>query len=142
MFQPIERKPPPPQEWNIPLRKRNILLRKRNILLRNRSRTFYVGKQINEKPPLPALYLVLSACKREAPAPDPRTFYVGIRTFYVGIRTFYVGEKIFTKPQNPSNIKAFRAFRSRSKNPNILSIDNQLIIKPQCPPALTGRAML
>lgn len=34
VFQPIERKPPPPQEWNNPLRKRNNPLRKRNILLR------------------------------------------------------------------------------------------------------------
>lgn len=112
-------------------------------------RTFYVGTQIAETPAAPALYLVFSACKKKTPAPERGTFYVGIRTFYVGkgtfhvgIRTFYVGRKNFQIPQKPSIYKAFRAFRSLSKNPNILSIDNQLIIKPHSPPALTGRAML
>ena len=47
----------------------------------------------------------------------------------------------FTQEQKPANPHEHWIFRN-SQNPNILSIDNQLIIKPQCPPALMGRAML
>lgn len=42
------------------------------------------------------------------------------------------------KPGNPHYIRLFRVFQ----NPNILSIDNQLIIKTHSPPMPTAAAML
>lgn len=55
-------------------------------------------------------------------------------------RSLYVLEH-FTgeaKPANPYKIRLFKT----SENPNILSIDNQLIIKPHLPPMPTAAAML
>lgn len=85
---------------------------------------------IAKSPAAPTLYLVFSY-KEKTPATaskgtfygGERTFYGGIGTFYGGIGTFYGGKIFFSTAEKASICKAFRAFRSRSKNPNILSID-------------------
>ena len=61
------------------------------------------------------------------------TFYVGKVTFHVGKVIFYVGKVTFyvaTQIRKPRQGAAFRVW----KNPNRLSIDNQLIINQHSPP--------
>ena len=77
-------------------------------------------------PAAPPLYLVF-AYEEKPPATASKgtfhsgkgTFYSGIGTFHSGKGTFYSGKIFFSTPEKPSNSKAFRAFCSRSKNPNI-----------------------
>ena len=81
-------------------------------------------------PAAPPLYLIF-AYKEKPPATASKgtlhsgkgTFYSEIGTFLSGKGTFYSGKIFFLTPEKTSNSKAFRAFCSRSKNPNILSID-------------------
>ena len=47
------------------------------------------------------------------------TFHSGKGTFHSGKGTFHSGKIFFSTPEKPSYSKAFRAFCSRSKNPNI-----------------------
>jgi hypothetical protein len=85
------------------------------------------------------LYLVFLPVKKKKPR-SQNSLFTGENSLFTGENSLFTGENsLFTgeaKPTNPHKIRACWTF----KNPNILSIDNQLIINQHSPPALTGRA--